>query len=187
MRQLQMDPLQKSQFQNKGPTVLRSLAVAAAIVVAVGTSGCHWFSKKDSAYQQSPESRPLEVPPDLDRPNTEGAMQAPDSGTQSVTRSSMSAPAPAQNSATGFTVAGDRDDVFNKVGAALAATDGATVASKAQLLGTYDVGYQGANFLVRVTKVDAGVYVSAVDPRGMPASNEAATKLIAALKAAIGG
>jgi hypothetical protein len=40
---------------------------------------------------------------------------------------------------------------------------------------------------VRVTKVDAGVYVSAVDPRGMPASAEAPAKLIAALKAALGG
>ena len=62
-----------------------------------------------------------------------------------------------------------------------------TIASKAQLLGTYDVSYHGADFLVRVTKVDAGVYVSAVDPRGMPASGDAATQLIAALKAAVGG
>jgi len=69
----------------------------------------------------------------------------------------------------------------------LAATDGVTIASKAQLLGTYDVSYHGADFLVRVTKVDAGVYVSAVDPRGMPASGDAATQLIAALKAAVGG
>jgi uncharacterized lipoprotein len=88
---------------------------------------------------------------------------------------------------TGFTVAGERDEVFNKVGAALAATDGLTIASKAQVLGTYDVSYQGENFLVRVSKVDAGVSVSAVDPRGMPATGDAATKLIAALKTALGG
>jgi hypothetical protein len=31
------------------------------------------------------------------------------------------------------------------------------------------------------------VYVSAVDPRGQPATDEAATSLIAALKTAIGG
>ncbi len=164
--------------------VLRSLAVAAVVVIAVGTSGCHWFSKKNSAYQQSPENRPLEVPPDLDRPNTEGAMQLPSAGAQSVTRSPMQT---APNSAAGFTVAGDRDGVYTKVGAALGATDGVTVVSKAQLLGTYDVGYQGASFLVRVAKVDAGVSVSAVDPRGMPTSNAAATKLITALKAQLGG
>ena len=101
----------------------------------------------------------------------------------------MSAPVSTQsspNGANGFTVAGDRDGVFTKVGAALTATDGVTVASKAQLLGTYDVSYQGASFLIRVSKVASGVYVSAVDPRGMPASNDAAIKLIAALKARLG-
>ena len=69
----------------------------------------------------------------------------------------------------------------------MAATEGVTIASKAQLLGTYDVSYEASNFLVRVTKVEAGVYVSAVDPRGIPATGDAATKLIAALKTAIGG
>ena len=68
----------------------------------------------------------------------------------------------------------------------LRATEGVTVASKAQLLGTYDVNYADTNFLVRVTKVEAGVYVSAVDPRGMPATSAAAVKLIAALKTALG-
>jgi uncharacterized lipoprotein len=163
-------------------TALRSLALAA-VVVAV--SGCHWFGK-DDAYQQSPETRPLEVPPDLDLPNTQGAMQLPAGETRSVTRSSMG-PSAAAAAASGVTVAGERDDIFAKVGDALAATPGLTIASKAQILGTYDVNYEGADFLVRVTKVDAGVYVSAVDPRGMPASAEAPAKLIAALKAALGG
>lgn len=177
------------QFQMDGFRTLRPLLFAAVVVVVVAaTSGCHWFGKRGNPYQQEASTRPLEVPPDLDRPNTEGAMQAPEAGTQSVTRSSMTPSAqPAQGAPNGFTIAGDRDDVFNKVGTTLSATEGVTIASKAQLLGTYDVGYQGANFLVRVTKVDAGVYVSAVDPRGMPASSDAATKLIALLKAALGG
>lgn len=176
------------QFQMDGFRSLRPLMLAAVVVIVATTSGCHWFGKRNSPYQQEASTRPLEVPPDLDRPNTEGAMQVPETGPQSATRSA-SAPAaqPALTGANGFTIAGDRDDVFNKVGTALSGTDGVTIASKAQLLGTYDVNYQGANFLVRVTKVDAGVYVSAVDPRGMPASGDAATKLIAALKTALGG
>ncbi|WP_159016085.1 hypothetical protein [Cognatiluteimonas profundi] len=175
------------QFQLLRSNAPRAIAIAAAILVTVGVSGCHWFSKKDSAYQMSPESRPLEVPPDLDRPGTEGAMQVPDTGTQSVTRSEMSATSQAAASASGFTVGGERDDVFAKVGTALAGVDGLVIASKAQLLGTYDVSYQGDNFLVRVTKVDSGVYVSAVDPRGMPATSAAATQLIATLKSGLGG
>lgn len=176
-------------FRKNKSHLSRSLTLSIVVVTAVAMSGCHWFGKKKSAYQQSAETRPLEVPPDLDLPSTEGALQiAPPSG-QSVTRSSVAAPTqPAvQNGATGFNVPGDRDALFDKVGAALASIDGVAIASKAQLLGTYDVNYQGTNFLIRVTKVDAGVYISAVDPRGMPADNEAATKLIAAVKAAVGG
>lgn len=185
--------------------LLRTAVLAALVLSVFAASGCRWF-KRGNPYNQSAETRPLEVPPDLDRPNTDAALGAP----ASVTRSSMagtpgqpqgaaaptaapSAQAPAAAAAAapaaagGFTVAGTRDEVFNKLGEALAAVPGVTVASKAQLLGAYDVSYEGSNFLVRVNEVDGGVYVSAVDPRGVAASGEAATKLIAALKTALGG
>ncbi len=164
----------------------------AALVLVAATSGCSWF-KKDTGYQQPVEVRPLEVPPDLDRPGTDGAMQLPGQATGSVTRSSLGAPqtapaAAAPNAApNGFIAAGSRDQVFEKVGTALAAIEGLTIASKAQLLGAYDVSYEGANFLVRISQAEAGSYVSAVDPRGLPASGEAPLKLVAALKAALGG
>lgn len=154
------------------------LLLACAVLAA---SGCSWF-RRNSPYNQSAETRPLEVPPDLDRPNTDAALGTP----SSVTRSAVSAAAPAAAN-TGFTVAGERDAVFARVGEALAATPGVTIASKAELLGAYDVSYEGSNFLVRVTPVDAGIYVSAVDPRGAAASGEAPAKLIAAIKAALGG
>ncbi len=168
-------------------------AVLAVLVLTVfSASGCRWF-RKDTGFQQSAETRPLEVPPDLDRPNTDAALGA--SG--SVSRSAMpaasaspatSAAAPAAGAgASGFTVPGERDAVFAKVGDTLTATTGVTVVSRAQLLGTYDVSYEGASFLVRVAPAEAGVYVSAVDPRGVAASGPAAAKLIAALKTALGG
>lgn len=168
------------------PHPIRSLVIAAVVAAVVGTSGCSWFRKGNDLYAQSPESRPLEVPPDLNLPDTSSAMKMPE-GSTSVSRSSMPAPAASVPNNTGFTVAGDRDAVFVKVGDALAATEGVSIASKAQILGTYDVDYAGSKFLLRVVKVEAGSYVSAVDPRGLPASGEAPTKLIAALKAALGG
>ena len=73
------------------------------------------------------------------------------------------------------------------LGDALAAIPGVTIASRAQVLGAYDVSYEGSNFLVRVSSLQGGAYVSAVDPRGVPATSGAPVKLIAALKAAIGG
>ena len=93
----------------------------------------------------------------------------------------------ATNAAGGFTVGGSRDEAFTRVGEALAGIEGVAIARRAQLLGTYDVSYEGASFLVRVSAVDAGAYVSAVDPRGLPATGAAPTKLLAALKAKLGG
>lgn len=175
------------------PTLSRPSAFAAlpvALMLAASVSGCHWF-KKDTGFQKVGDARPLEVPPDLDAPDTAGAMLLPDAKPGSVTRSSLgaaqAAAAPASAAANGFTVAGDRDAVFAQVGDALAKIEGLTIASKAQLLGAYDVSYGGANFLVRVSKVDAGSYVSTVDPRGQAATGEAPAKVVAALKAALGG
>lgn len=162
----------------------RTATVGAIALAVLGTAGCSWFRKTNELYAQSPETRPLEVPPDLDRPNTDGAMALPPVG-GSVTRSDMAQPTSAQPN--GFAVAGDRDEVFNRVGEALAGVQGLTVVNRAQLLGTYDVDYGDAKFLVRVTKTDSGVYIAAVDPRGMPAAGDPPIRLIAALKAAIGG
>jgi uncharacterized lipoprotein len=162
---------------------IRLLAVGLVAVAVVGTSGCKWFRKGSDLYAQSPEARPLEVPPDLDRPDTSTAMQLPDSA--SVTRSAMSETGNAQPN--GFAVSGERDAVFARVGEVLAATQGLTVVNRAQLLGTYDVDYGDAKFLVRVTKTDTGAYVAAVDPRGLPAAGEPPQRLIAALKAALSG
>jgi uncharacterized lipoprotein len=164
--------------------VATTFLVLAAVLA---TSGCSWFRREDKLYAGEPTSRPLEVPPDLDLPRTEGAVAVPGaSATTSATASATAAAAPGAGVSNGFTVAGNRDDVFTKVGEALGKIEGLSVASRAQLLGVYDVAYEGSNFLVRVSAVDAGVYVSAVDPRGQPATGEAPTKAIAALKAALG-
>jgi len=157
---------------------------AAMLVAFLG--GCHWFGKDSDLYTAEP--RPLEVPPDLDRPNEEAAMKLPATASgQAAAATSTSTVAAGAATPLGFTVPGERDDIFNKVGDALGKVEGLTVASRAVLLGTYDVNYAGSDFLVRVTKVDAGVYISAVDPRGLPATGEAPVKLIEALKVALGG
>ena len=61
------------------------------------------------------------------------------------------------------------------------------IASRAEALGVYDVNYEGSNFLVRVVGGAEGVYVSAVDPRGMPASGDAPRKLIDTLRTGVTG
>jgi hypothetical protein len=171
-------------------------AVAAVLLVGlVATSGCSWFRKTDELYAQAPENRPLEVPPDLDRPNTGGTAASGGSVTASEAAANASASAAASapssspapgDTASGFTTSGSRDEVFARVDTALADMEGVTVASRAQLLGAFDVNYQGSNFLVRVSDANGGAQVSAVDPRGMPASGPAPQQLMAQLRTALG-
>lgn len=164
--------------------LVRPLAmIALASFVVVGVSGCKWFRKSDRGdYALAPEARPLEVPPDLNLPDTSGAAKLPNTASALTTSAPSTAP-----SASGFRVNGSRDEVFAKLGPLLKATEGLTVSSSAPLLGVYDVTYGGGNFLVRVVAMEGGAYVSAVDPRGLPAAGEGPTKLIAALKAQLGG
>lgn len=171
------------------PPTIRSLKplVAAMLAVAVlGTSACSWFRKDAQVYRMSAESRPLEVPPDLDLPDTSGAMTPTQTAPQSVLRSQVGTSAAAAPAGTGFTAAGSREEVYARVGAALEAIDGVTIASRAALLGSYDVSYRGSDFLIRVTPVQGGSQVSAVDPRGQPAGGEAPLALVAQLRAALG-
>ncbi|TWI12534.1 hypothetical protein [Aerolutibacter ruishenii] len=162
----------------------RMLVGGVMLAAVVASSGCGWWRKSDKLFGDDVASRPLEVPPPLDR-----AAAAPTTGsaTASGTAGAQAKPAGDAIAATGFTVGDSRDVAFDKVGEALAKVEGATIASRAQLLGAYDVNYGGGNFLVRITAVEAGAYVSAVDPRGVPATGEAPVKLIASLKEALGG
>ena len=159
-----------------------SAAVLLAFTAVALLGGCSWFRKGAKGdYALSPEVRPLEVPPDLNLPDTSGAMALPPAaGAQ------QAAAAPAA-SATAITAPGSRDEVFGRVGTVLEGIDGLVIASRSQLLGTYDVTYQGANFLVRVAAVEGGVYVGAVDPRGVAATGEAPKQVIATVRSAVAG
>lgn len=173
-------------------STFRVLSIAIlALGTVVATTGCFKKGARGD-YALAPEVRPLEVPPDLTAPA--GASKAATTGeTGSVLASQASRPAPAAaagqapaapaNNASGFNVTAGKDQAFTDVGTALEAIEGLTIATRAQLLGSYDVAFEGSNFLVRVVAVNGGSYVSAVDPRGLPATAEAPVKLIAALKA----
>ena len=161
---------------SKSSLLLR--ASLLAVIVATTASGCGWLNRTSKLYAGPAESRPLEVPPDLDvaSASTNTASSATAAGTQQ---------AASQASALGFTVAGTRDEVFAKVGDALAKVPGAVISNRAPLIGAYDVNYGGSNFLVRVSTGENGSYVAAVDPRGLPATGEAAKRLVGALKASL--
>lgn len=166
-------------------SLIRPVGLAVLALAVVGASGCSWLKRDNALYAQSPESRPLEVPPDLDQPRTDGAMGLPAEG-GSVTRSGVAAAAaPAAASNVAFNVPGTRDDAFTRVGEVLDGAEGVTVSGRSQALGTFEVDYAGSQFLVRVGAVQGGASVSAVDPRGVAATGDAPVRLIALLQAAL--
>jgi uncharacterized lipoprotein len=155
----------------------RHVSVAVVLAAVLALPGCSWFHKENKLYAGDPTSRPLEVPPDLDLPRPDAAM---------ASGGSASAPVATAGAAGGFTVTGNRDEVYARTGEALAAIDGVAIASQAQALGVYDVSYAGSNFLIRVAEVAGGVNVAAVDPRGQPATGEGAARVMATLRSTLG-
>jgi hypothetical protein len=164
------------------PNALRVAVLIVLVVAVFGASGCRWFRKGD-AYADA-DKRPLELPPEFNAQEAE-AIYNGTASTGSVTRSSVGSGGAPVAQALGFSVSGDRATVYDRVGAALAKIEGANVVSRAQLLGAYDIDFEGSKFLIRVSDAAGGSQVSAVDPRGLPAQGAAPAKLIAALKAAM--
>lgn len=164
----------------------RSLSVAAVALTVLAVAACsHGPKPPKGFYKLPPEQRPLEVPPDLNLPDTHGAMTIPNvpAGTgKTVPAPSPAAAAPVPEG-TGFAVALTSTAAYSKLGDALPTLGGATVNSASPLLSVYDVNYAGAQVLLRVTdKADGGAQIAAMDSRGQPATGDAALKLIAALK-----
>lgn len=170
------------------PTVSIPRLATAGLVLGTlaATSGCGWFSRSNDLYAMAPEDRPLEVPPELAPPAGEGA-GTESTGTVTASGAVAAAQQARQAAVTGFTVEGERSQVYDAADAALSAMEGVEITSRAELLGALDLQYQGGNFLVRVTEGVGGVQVSAVDPRGAPATGPAVEALMAALEAELAG
>ena len=165
------------------------VAVIASLAAAVALgSGCSWFRKDNEAYKLSGEARPLEIPPDLDRPSADAAMNLPAGGSSVMaSQTGNRAGASAATAAGAFSVAGPREAAFTRIDQALAGIQGASVRSRSQLLGSFDVSYGGVDFLIRTLQSGERVSVSAVDPRGLPEARAEAQALLGQLKTALGG
>jgi uncharacterized lipoprotein len=154
----------------------RSLIIGAVVVALASTSGCHWvkstFSGKDD-YTRSRESRPLEVPPDLSTPDTSNAMSVPSaSGLSSGTATGEG----------GFTVAGAATDNWPRIGTILEGTEGVVINGRAEALSSYDVSYQGQDFLIRVEDASGQSHVTAISSNGQILRAGPASILLALVK-----
>jgi uncharacterized lipoprotein len=143
-----------------------------ALTAAAILSGCGWFDRrmhhKNDEYKASVQERPLEVPPDLDQPNTAGALTIPaanaaaapaPSGDVSAAPAGAAAPAaPSEAPATaapaeaatpailggdGLHVMDTVDSTWNRVGLAIDRSGAATILARDEAGRTYDVQTTG--------------------------------------------
>ena len=103
------------------PIFLSTMVIFAAMA---GLSGCSWFHHKSDSYTTAVESRPLEVPPDLDSPPNANELLVPPPGsaTASGVAAANAAPAPPAAptlAANQLIVADNAADTWTKVGPAI--------------------------------------------------------------------
>jgi uncharacterized lipoprotein len=134
-----------------------------ALALVAPLAGCSFFHRdKGVAYRQSAQERPLEVPPDLDTPNSSSALvipPAPGAATTSSTTDAAILPAatPADGapppavagvpgvslSGEGLLVADTPASTWKRVGLALERSGAATIAARDESGATYTVNTTG--------------------------------------------
>ena len=163
------------------PAISRALLLTILVTLVSATGGCRWF-RGQSPYSLSPETRPLEVPPDLDRPRAEPAMSIPQ-----VSAPAAGAGQPSVAAVESFVVPGDSpDSVWRRLGLALARVDGVEITERAQLLNAYNVSFEGESFLVRAQAEGENTRVIASGGDGRALSGGAAARLLGILKQRLG-
>lgn len=114
------------------------------------------FGSKSDAYKKSAQTRPLEVPPDLDSPNRSGTLIIPEPSASAPTAAidssapaaaispSNAPPVDAQNLAgDGLQVADSLANTWRRVGLALERSGVATIQSRDETARTYEINTVG--------------------------------------------
>jgi uncharacterized lipoprotein len=144
------------------------LALLGALAVASLLDGCgmlhRHFDHKDTEYRQATESRPLEVPPDLDTPSSSSALVIPPAGTAAPAAAAGATPVvavpsggtvpaaapPAVEAVAGASLVGDglvvndgADSTWSRVGLALERSGAASIVSRDEAGHSYVVATTG--------------------------------------------
>ena len=160
---------------------MRVLSCAALAVLMVGVSGCSWFRGK-SGYENSVETRSLEIPPDLDAPRVDPAMAVPTVNPAVAARPATTVSAGSIVASGPFPVNDSLESTWRRLGIALERTEGVEILERAQVLSAYNVRFEGKEFLVRVSKTGETSRVGAVDAGGRDLTGGEAGKLLALLR-----
>jgi len=141
-------------------------------------------------YEDSEQVDPLEVPPDLDVPDSSAGVAIPNVTPNPRTQGPAASSAPPASATGGgldaFVLADTTDSAFRRVDVALGKIDGVVRGESAQTLNTHSVTYLGTPMLIRIEAAGDGSRVAAFGPDGTPLTTGAAAQLLALLKARLG-
>jgi len=178
--------------------ISRALLASTFAVALLATSGCHnkivrrqdgslrfLPHRHNSDYSKSQENRPLEVPPDLDTPATDPAMQIPGARGAGSVPSAAGSIAPTSGNPS-FLLADSVSGSWDRMGRALERINGVTISQRTQLLNSYEVQYKGATMLLRANQDGQSTRVDAVGADGQPVRTPEAVELLGLLRDRIG-
>jgi uncharacterized lipoprotein len=138
-------------------TSTRFLVAALAGALALASSGCNLFKgRRSAAYETAGQSRPLEVPPDLDSPSTAGTMQIPEAGSGAAAAAAEGVPSMGtpRGPTTQAVYAGNESSLnlkdgaagaWRRVGLAIERSGVAEIVSRDESQGTFTVKAEGRN------------------------------------------
>ncbi len=130
-------------------------SLSALIIAAALLSGCSWFHRdRVDYYKGAQETRPLEVPPDLDTPSSSKELVVPGPGGTAAPAAATGASAPAATSANTATtgvvataadlhVADSVEHTWQRVGLALERAQIGTLTSRDEAGRSYTMDFSG--------------------------------------------
>jgi uncharacterized lipoprotein len=133
-------------------------SVPTLIASAALLNGCSWFHHHDKVdyYKGAVETRPLEVPPDLDTPSTSKELVVPGTTTPAPSASAVSSSAPAMaqtstasvsppvDAAAELHVADTVENTYQRLGLALDRAEIGKVTSRDEATRSYTLDFSGA-------------------------------------------
>jgi len=148
--------------------LVRSTLLAAISTVLLG--GCSMFHHKDNYYSKAQETKPLEVPPDLDAPPTSNELTVPTPGSAgaaaTTTTTTSSAPPQVSPGGDSLHVADSVGHAWTRVGLALERAQVGTISERNETAHSYTLDVEGLKASAPAAPAEHHWYTRIMHPFG---------------------
>jgi len=162
------------------PIILVSSTLIAAISIAL-LGGCSMLHRHDNYYSKAQETKPLEVPPDLETPSASNELTVPAAGSasaaSSTSTSTATSSAPPQVSPGGDSlhVADSVGHAWTRVGLALERAQVGTISERNEAAHSYTLDVAGLKASAPAAPAEHHWYTRVMHPFGGGSSSGSAT------------